>query len=93
MSPHQPDPGTCPAHATIAERLAAAHEKLDLLIAAVCGDLSAKEPGLAERLRTLELKVRCLIGGVIATFSCLASLLAFVGAAKLVAALRALFAC
>lgn len=91
MPPHNV-PDACPAHATIAERLAAAHEKLDRLIAAVCGDLSAKEPGLAERLRTLELKVRCILGGLVAIASCLGSLLAFIGAAKFVAALRAIFA-
>jgi hypothetical protein len=91
MSPHQPDPGTCPVHATIDERLTSAHAKLDLLIAAVCGDLSAKDPGLAERLRALELKVRCILGAIVALFSCMASLLAFIGAAKIVSALRVLF--
>jgi len=89
--PHQ-DPAACPVHAELAARLNGLHTKLDLIVTAVCGDLSAQEPGLAERLRVIELKVRCLLGGLLAAFSCLGGIIAFIGAAKLVAALRCLFA-
>jgi hypothetical protein len=86
-----PHPDTCPAHAAIADRLAGLHNKLDRIIIAVCGDLDAQEPGLAERLRALELKVKVILTGIIAILSCLASLLAFIGSTKIVAALRCLF--
>lgn len=85
-----PDPAVCPAHQPLLDRVDAVHTELreqrlllNRLVIGVCGDLEGEKPGILEKVRSVEFRLKLLIF----VLAGIASSIGVIGGIKVVRAL------